>query len=156
MSCLSFLPILFPLPSPSPFPFPSSIKALSKRIGELEGEKQHLSGTVASLQTQLAAKTSALEEAETQMEELKAKGKEDESRMREEVRSLQKKVSEVMNMVIQQGEKMREVRRAKRETDQENMTLRTSLKKAEVSCSAHVPSVRSFIRLYLCSLELPQ
>ena len=53
--------------------------------------------------------------------------------MREEVRSLQKKVSEVMNMVIQQGEKMREVRRAKRETDQENMTLRTSLTKAEVS-----------------------
>lgn len=109
-----------------------------------------------SLQTQLAAKTSALEEAETQMEELKAKGKEGDSRMREEVRSLQKKVSEVMNMVIQQGEKMREVRRAKRETDQENMTLRTSLKKAEVSCSAHVPSVCSFIRLYVCSLELPQ
>lgn len=73
------------------------------------------------------------------MEELKAKGKEDDSRMREEVCSLQKKVSEVMNMVIQQGEKMREVRRAKRETDQENMTLRTSLKKAEVSRSAHVP-----------------
>ena len=58
------------------FPFSSSVKTLSKRIGELEGEKQHLSGTVSSLQTQLAAKAAALEEVETQMEELKAKGKE--------------------------------------------------------------------------------
>lgn len=66
--------------------------------------------------------------------------------MREEVRSLQKKVSEVMNMVIQQGEKMREVRRAKRETDQENMTLRTSLTKAEVSLT--VLQVCSFTFMY--------
>lgn len=66
--------------------------------------------------------------------------------MREEVRSLQKKVSEVMNMVIQQGEKMREVRRAKRETDQENMTLRTSLTKAEVSLT--VLQVCSFMFMY--------
>lgn len=52
------------------------MKTLSNHIGELEGEKQHLSGTVSSLQTQLAAKAAALEEVETQMEELKAKGKE--------------------------------------------------------------------------------
>jgi len=72
--------------------------------------------------------------------------------MREEVRSLQKKVSEVMNMVIQQGEKMREVRRAKRETDQENMTLRTSLTKAEVSLTV----LSLLIHVHVCSLELPQ
>lgn len=52
--------------------------------------------------------------------------------MREEVRSLQGKLSEVTNMAIQQGEKMREVRRAKREIDQENTTLRSTLTKTEV------------------------
>ena len=79
------LPIVLSLPSPTflipsfsffLFQFSSSVKTLSKRIGELEGEKQHQSGTVSSLQTQLAAKAAALEEVETQMEELKAKGKE--------------------------------------------------------------------------------
>ena len=54
------------------------------------------------------------------------------SRLREEVRSLQGKLSEVTNTVIQQGEKMREVRRAKREIDQENTTLKSTLTKTEV------------------------
>jgi len=109
-----------------------SIQALSKQIDQLEGEKQHLSQEVSSLRLGLETKTAALEEVQAQVEVLRGKEKEGDSRLREEVRSLQGKLSEVTNMAIQQGEKMREVRRAKREIDQENTTLRSTLTKTEV------------------------
>ena len=51
-----------------------------------------------------------------------------------EIRSLQSKLSEVSGTSIQQGERLREVRKAKRELDQENADLKAALKNAQV-CS---------------------
>ena len=54
-----------------------------------------------------------------------------------EIRSLQSKLSEVSGTSIQQGERLREVRKAKRELDQENTDLKAALKNAQV-CSKFV------------------
>ena len=51
---------------------------------------------------------------------------------RGEIRSLQSKLSEVSGSSIQQGERLREVRKAKREVDQENADLKAKLKNAQV------------------------
>ena len=53
-----------------------------------------------------------------------------------EIRSLQSKLSEVSGTSIQQGERLREVRKAKRELDQENADLKAALKNAQV-CSKY-------------------
>ena len=61
----------------------------------------------------------------------------------DEIRSLQSKLSEVSSTTIQQGEKLREVRRGKRKLDQENADLNTKLKHAQVWINLHV---------YMCKL----
>ena len=48
------------------------------------------------------------------------------------MKALQSKLSEVTETAIQQGERLRDVRRTKRELDQENSTLTGNLSKAEV------------------------
>ena len=54
-------------------------------------------------------------------------------RLRDEISSLQTKLSEVSSTAIEQGERLREARRAKRELDGENNDLKTVLKNAQVS-----------------------
>ena len=53
-------------------------------------------------------------------------------RLRDEIHSLQTKLSEVSSTAIEQGERLREVRRAKRELDSDNNDLKTALKNAQV------------------------
>lgn len=56
---------------------------------------------------------------------------------RSEIRSLQSKLSEVSTSSIQQGQRLREVRKAKREVDQENTDLKAKLKSAQVCSQLH-------------------
>ena len=62
---------------------------------------------------------------------------------RGEIRSLQSKLSEVSGSSIQQGERLREVRKAKREVDQENTDLKAKLKNAQVRSQFHMCIVRT-------------
>jgi chaperonin cofactor prefoldin len=57
---------------------------------------------------------------------------------RSEIRSLQSKLSEVSTSSIQQGQRLREVRKAKREIDQENIDLKAKLKSAQVCSQFHM------------------
>lgn len=55
---------------------PSSFKVLGERVSELEGERRQLSEQVSSLQAQLEAKTSELEETHHLTEQLQRTSKE--------------------------------------------------------------------------------
>ena len=54
------------------------------------------------------------------------------SQLRENMRSVQAQLSETSNLYIAQGDKLREVRRARMELDQEHTNLKTELSRTKV------------------------
>ena len=66
---------------------------------------------------------------------------------------MQSKLSEVSTTAIQQGERLREVRKTKRELEQENVDLKTAMANAQVSIMymyMYIPYYVTGLYMYMC------
>ena len=70
--------------------------------------------------------------------------------LRQEIRSLQSKLSEVSTTAIKQGERLRDKKKTKRELEQENVDLKTTMTNAQV----HVYNVYMIYSLHICIITL--
>ena len=117
--------------------WPSSFKALGEKISSLEGEKQRVEGELASLRSQLEERGSALEQARTELGEAGRRHEEVCGALKAELRGVKSQLSAATSTGLDLGERLREVRRVKRELSQELATMHTSSSKTEVARTVH-------------------